>query len=51
MTAGIARRLGRDPSWHLEANDSGGFFDVVPGRVVTGPTGTNVADIWLTTWR
>ncbi len=51
MTAGIALRLGRDPERHLEANDSGGFFDVVPGRIVTGPTGTNVADVWLTTRR
>ena len=50
-TAGIGRRLGRDPSQHLATNDSGGFFDVVPGRIVTGPTGTNVADIWLTTRR
>jgi len=47
-TAAIGRRLGRDPSRYLEANDSGGYFDVVPGRIVTGPTGTNVADIWLT---
>jgi hydroxypyruvate reductase len=51
MTVGIGLRLGRDPELHLEANDSGGFFDVVPGRIVTGPTGTNVADLWLTTRR
>lgn len=49
MTAGIGRRLGCEPSPYLAANDSGGFFDVVPGRIVTGPTGTNVADIWLVT--
>ncbi len=46
-TARIGRRLGCEPSRHLAANDSGGFFDVVPGRIVTGPTGTNVADVWL----
>lgn len=50
-TAAIGRHFGRDPSRYLEANDSGGFFDVVPGRIVTGPTGTNVADIWLTSGR
>jgi hydroxypyruvate reductase len=47
LTATIGRRLGRDAGAYLAANDSGGFFDVVPGRIVTGPTGTNVADIWL----
>jgi hydroxypyruvate reductase len=46
-TAATARHLGVDPDGHLERHDSGGFFDVVPGRLVTGPTGTNVGDVWL----
>ncbi len=46
-TLAEARALGIDPVAALAANDSGGFFDVVPGRIVTGPTGTNVADLWL----
>ncbi len=46
-TARAARESGLDPARYLEANDSGGFFDVVPGRIDTGPTGTNVADLWL----
>ncbi len=46
-TAATARELGVDPQAYLTRNDSGTFFDKVPGRIVTGPTGTNVADIWL----
>lgn len=46
-TAPEARRLGLDAGAFLERNDSGGFFDRVPGRIVTGPTGTNVGDLWL----
>lgn len=46
-TAGAARRLGIDPQAMLADNDSGGFFDRVPRRIVTGPTGTNVGDLWL----
>lgn len=42
-----AKARGLEPVEFLADNDSGAFFDVVPGRVVTGPTGTNVADIWL----
>lgn len=47
QTASIARSAGHEPGEYLSNNDSGGFFDLVPGRIVTGPTGTNVADIWL----
>lgn len=46
-TAAAGRAAGLDPLAFLTANDSGGFFDVVPGRIETGPTGTNVADLWL----
>ncbi|NND03330.1 MAG: DUF4147 domain-containing protein [Acidimicrobiia bacterium] len=48
-TAQDARVRGLDPVAFLHANDSGGFFDMVPGRIDTGPTGTNVADLWLYT--
>jgi glycerate 2-kinase len=46
-TVARARWLGIDPQAMLEDNDSGGFFDRVPGRIETGPTGTNVGDLWL----
>ena len=46
-TVVVGRAAGLDPSGYLEANDSGGFFAAVPGQIVTGPTGTNVADLWL----
>lgn len=46
-TIDAARAAGIDAAAHLAANDSGGFFDRVPGRIATGPTGTNVADLWL----
>ncbi len=46
-TAGAGRALGLDPAAHLAANDSGGFFDRAPGRIVTGRTGTNVGDLWI----
>jgi len=48
-TAADARRLGLDPAAYLAANNSGAFFTEVPGRVVTGRTGTNVADLWMCT--
>jgi glycerate-2-kinase len=46
-TAAAARERGLDPADHLHRNDSGGFFDMVPGRIVTGHTGTNVGDVWM----
>ncbi len=46
-TAAAARGVGLDPSDYLARNDSGRFFDIVPGRIVTGPTGTNVGDLWM----
>ena len=46
-TAALARGLGIDPEAMLADNDSGGFFDRVPGRIEIGPTGTNVGDLWL----
>jgi hydroxypyruvate reductase len=39
-----ARRLGLDPLRALSSHDTEPFFTSVGGLVVTGPTGTNVAD-------
>ena len=38
---------GRDALAHLERNDSYTFFDAEGGLLRTGPTGTNVRDLWL----
>jgi glycerate 2-kinase len=43
LARGIA--LGRDAGSALERNDSWGFFEGLPDAIVTGPTGTNVADL------
>lgn len=40
-----ARRQGKDPEQALAENDSWGFFSGLPEAIVTGPTGTNVADL------
>lgn len=42
-----ARAVGLDTSDVLERNDSGALFAAIGDQVVTGPTGTNVGDIWL----
>ncbi len=44
-TAARALSLGRDPGAHLENNDAYPFFETLGDLVVTGPTGTNVADL------
>lgn len=46
-TAAEGRSAGVDAYELLADNDSGAFFDVVPGRLDVGPTGTNVADLWM----
>jgi len=40
-----ALKAGRDPLVALEKNDAWGFFVGQPEAIVTGPTGTNVADL------
>jgi len=40
-----ARSLGRDPLAALADNDAWGYFAGLPEAIVTGPTGTNVADL------
>lgn len=46
-TCARARSAGVDPLHHLADNDSHSFFRALSDLVVTGPTGTNVADIAL----
>ena len=42
-----ARERGLDPGDFLAENDSTSFFERAGGLLVTGPTGTNVADVQL----
>lgn len=44
-TIARAAALGIDPGAHLEKNDAHPFFRALGDLVVTGPTGTNVADL------
>jgi glycerate 2-kinase len=44
-TLARAAALGRDAASALERNDAWGFFEGLPDAIVTGPTGTNVADL------
>jgi glycerate-2-kinase len=42
-----AAALGLDPERFLSANDADAYFRLAGGRIVTGATGTNVADLAL----
>jgi glycerate 2-kinase len=44
-TVARAASLGLDPGAHLSRNDAYPFFEALGDLVVTGPTGTNVADL------
>ncbi|MDE3036443.1 MAG: glycerate kinase, partial [Nitrospirota bacterium] len=46
-TALRATRLGLDPMALLARNDSYRFFKKVGGQLHTGPTGTNVNDLYI----
>lgn len=46
-TAARARAAGIDPEEALKRNDSASVFDLAGGLVRTGPTGTNVNDVYL----
>ncbi|MEN8183035.1 MAG: DUF4147 domain-containing protein, partial [Myxococcota bacterium] len=46
-TAGGGMRRGLDLRDHLARNDSHGFFEKAGGLLCTGPTGTNVRDLFL----
>jgi glycerate-2-kinase len=43
----LAHRTGLDPAGLLRDNDSLRFLDAASGLIVTGPTGTNVNDLYL----
>jgi hydroxypyruvate reductase len=44
-TVSLARSKGMDPMRFLENNDSYSFFHALDDLLITGPTGTNVADL------
>jgi len=46
-TVDRAGAAGVDADRSLEHNDSGTFFATLREQVITGPTGTNVGDLWL----
>lgn len=46
-TVDRGRELGMDAAEYLDRNDSGTFLARVGDQLVTGPTGTNVGDVWL----
>ncbi len=47
QTVARARRLGLDPRRALNQNDSYGFFKKLGNHIMTGPTGTNVNDLYI----
>jgi glycerate-2-kinase len=46
-TCARGRRQGLDPDAFLRNNDSATFFERADGLVVTGPSGTNVNDVYI----
>jgi glycerate-2-kinase len=44
-TIQLAKNAGLDPHAFLERNDSYHFFQQLGDLIMTGPTGTNVADV------
>ena len=46
-TVASARRKGLEPAQYLRRNDSYSFFKRAGGHIVTGPTGTNVNDLYV----
>jgi hydroxypyruvate reductase len=46
-TAARIRAAGDDPVGHLEGHDSHPALAAAGDVIVTGPTGTNVADLWI----
>ncbi len=47
QTAARARRLGLDPGYALRCNDAYPLFKKLHAHIMTGPTGTNVNDLYL----
>jgi hydroxypyruvate reductase len=46
-TRSQAESLALDPHALLANNDSHAYFSAIGAQLVTGPTGTNVADVWI----
>jgi hydroxypyruvate reductase len=46
-TVARGRAAGLDAGMALDRNDSGSYFATLGEQIITGPTGTNVGDIWL----
>lgn len=46
-TIGRGRQAGRDAAVDLDNNDSHRYLSATGDLLITGPTGTNVADLWL----
>ena len=46
-TVARGRAAGLDAAMALDRNDSGSYFADLGEQIITGPTGTNVGDIWL----
>jgi glycerate-2-kinase len=42
-----AKRMGLDPERFLADNDSYVFFKKLGGQIITGPTNTNVNDLYM----
>ena len=40
-------QLGLDVDRYLAENDSGTYLEATGDLLVTGPTGTNVGDVWI----
>ncbi|MGD9726812.1 MAG: MOFRL family protein [Nitrospiraceae bacterium] len=43
----VAKRKGLDAAHALHQNDAYPFFQKAGGHIITGPTGTNVNDLYL----
>jgi glycerate-2-kinase len=46
-TVAVAKRMGLDAAHALHQNDAYPFFQKAGGHIITGPTGTNVNDLYL----
>lgn len=46
-TIGRGRKAGRDAAVDLDSNDSHRYLSATGDLLITGPTGTNVADLWF----
>jgi glycerate-2-kinase len=49
-TIARGKKLGLDVDLYLADNDSGTYLQATGDLLITGPTGTNVGDVWIV-WR